>query len=265
MNGVFLLAPSMPRIAALVTMDITLENLGRIYSWDWALRNVSATIHDGESVCILGENGSGKSTLLQMIGGVIRPTQGSVRIDEHRARRGAVTARRRMLLLHPDQPMMGKNVVTHLGAAISLFDRDEPGIEDVAAKWLETLKVPYVSTPQESVRLSRGQSMKLWMATLFTLRPHLWMLDEPHQSGLDAFGIEILEHEIRSHRDAGGIVVFTSQWPPHARRLADRLFLLHGNELVFDGTVEGLSNHIDTVDESLHAILRKLESDDVGV
>ena len=254
----------MPRIVALNPMDIKLENLGRIYSWQWVLRNVNATIQDGESVCILGENGSGKSTLLKMISGVIRPTEGSIRINEHRVHRGAVAARRRLLLLHPDQPIVGKNVVTHMGAAISLFERDEPGIEDVAAKWLETLRVPQVTTPQEQIRLSRGQSMKLWMATLFTLRPHLWLLDEPHQSGLDAFGMEILEREIRMHHNAGGIVVFTSQWPPHGRRLADRLILLHGNQLVFDGSAEALSNNVDSIDESLRAILRKLESDSGG-
>lgn len=245
-------------------MDIKLENVGRIYSWDWVLRHANATISDGQTVCILGENGSGKSTLLKMIGGVIRPTEGLVRVGGKRVHRGAHTTRRHMLLLHPDQPVLGGNVLRHMGAAISLFGRDELGIEDVAAEWLEKLNVPYSSTSEKNVRLSRGQAMKLWMATLFTLRPHIWLLDEPHQSGLDAFGIEILEQQINDHRRSGGIVVFTSQWPPHAGRLADRVFLLHGKRIVFDAAVDAIADDLETVDDSLNAVLRHLGADNAS-
>ena len=246
-------------------MNITLENVGRIYSWDWALRHVSANVNNGECVCVLGANGSGKSTLLRMIGGVIRPTEGAICVGERRVRRGGVNVRRQMLLLHPGQPVLGGNVIRHLGAAISLFDCDTPGIEDIAAAWLEKLNVPHVATPQDSVGLSRGQAMKLWMATLFTLRPPIWLLDEPHQSGLDALGIETLENEIRAHRESGGIVIFTSQWPPHARRLASRVMLLHDNRMFFDGPVDALEEAVDTEEASLSVILRQLESNDGGV
>ncbi len=242
-------------------MEITLENVGRIYTWNWAVRNVSASVRGGESICILGENGSGKSTLLKMLAGVLRPTEGTIRINDRNVRRGAIGVSRKLLLLHPDQPMLGNDAVSHLGAAISLFQCDQPGIEQTASDWLQRLKVPSITSPQEKAKLSRGQTMKLWMATLFTLRPPIWLLDEPHQSGLDPFGMETLENEIGTHLNSGGIVVFTSQWPPHARRLAKRMWLLHNNRLVFDGGVNALSGGVDCGDRSLNAILRQLDSD----
>ena len=47
----------------------------------WALRNVSLTVKQGETIGIVGRNGSGKSTLLQIICGTLTPTQGDVRTN----------------------------------------------------------------------------------------------------------------------------------------------------------------------------------------
>ena len=46
----------------------------------WALRDVTLEIDEGETVGLLGHNGSGKSTLLKMIGGILKPTEGEVRV-----------------------------------------------------------------------------------------------------------------------------------------------------------------------------------------
>mgnify|MGYP003576880323 FL=1 len=47
----------------------------------WALRNISLTVRQGETIGIVGRNGSGKSTLLQIICGTLTPTQGDVRTN----------------------------------------------------------------------------------------------------------------------------------------------------------------------------------------
>ena len=46
----------------------------------WALRDVTFSVAQGETFCIVGENGSGKSTLLQIIAGILRPTSGHVAV-----------------------------------------------------------------------------------------------------------------------------------------------------------------------------------------
>ncbi|WP_203339597.1 ABC transporter ATP-binding protein [Planococcus beijingensis] len=65
---------------------VEVKNLSKVYGTDetavTALDNVSFTVNKGEFVCIIGPSGSGKSTLLHMLGGVDRPTTGSVSIDQ---------------------------------------------------------------------------------------------------------------------------------------------------------------------------------------
>lgn len=65
---------------------VEVKNLSKVYGTGetavTALDNVSFTVNKGEFVCIIGPSGSGKSTLLHMLGGVDRPTTGSVLIDQ---------------------------------------------------------------------------------------------------------------------------------------------------------------------------------------
>lgn len=65
---------------------IKVDNLIKSYSIGGevkALNNVSFSVKDGELVFIMGKSGSGKSTLLHMLGGLDKPTSGSVKYDEN--------------------------------------------------------------------------------------------------------------------------------------------------------------------------------------
>lgn len=65
---------------------VEVKNLSKVYGTGetavTALDDISFTVNKGEFVCIIGPSGSGKSTLLHMLGGVDRPTTGSVSIDQ---------------------------------------------------------------------------------------------------------------------------------------------------------------------------------------
>ena len=69
--------------------DIYLNDRSRVYEFfgsrnhhteHWALKDISFTVHAGRSFGIIGPNGAGKSTLLKLIGGISRPTEGTLKI-----------------------------------------------------------------------------------------------------------------------------------------------------------------------------------------
>lgn len=63
-------------------MELKIENLTKQYGNKMALQNVSFTLKPG-MVGLLGANGAGKSTLMRMICGVMKPTSGTVRLENY--------------------------------------------------------------------------------------------------------------------------------------------------------------------------------------
>ncbi len=237
-------------------VKIELDRFGRIFSTHWVLHEISTTIDPGTSVCILGANGAGKTTLLKAIAGNLRPTEGSVQYDGRKIRLGTFGLRKQFMFLEPDLPLVTQSAAKHVGRVLSMYGRDEVGVEDEVEKWLDHFRLAAKTSNKE--RFSRGEAMKLWLATLFVVAPPIWFLDEPHQWGLDAQGIEVLEDQIGKQVARGGTVVFTSQWPAHAARLADQVLVIHDTHLAYDGPAHGIVDRVDMRDEQLAAIVRGL-------
>ena len=66
-------------------MNISLDNIGKRYNYEWIFRNVNLDFGTGDNYVILGANGSGKSTLLQVIAGSLLASEGKVRYQSSRA------------------------------------------------------------------------------------------------------------------------------------------------------------------------------------
>ncbi len=107
-----------------------LEALGvsRRYGWRWALRDLDLAVSPGETLALLGKNGSGKTTLLKTLAGLLRPTQGVVRVDGEplsREKKGRIG-----LLSHEPMLYVGLTIRENLEYFAGLFgmEREEiPG------------------------------------------------------------------------------------------------------------------------------------------
>jgi len=157
-----------------------------------ALENIDLTVRQGESLVILGANGSGKSTLLKLLDGLYFPNHGEIAafgepLTEERLRDDAVNFafRRRVGLVFQDTDvqLFCASVLDEVAfAPLQLgFDHDEVKRRVDAA--LEALRIEklYDRAPH---RLSGGEKRRVALASLLSLNPEVWLLDEP-TIGLD--------------------------------------------------------------------------------
>lgn len=192
----------------------------------WALRDIDLTISAGTTIGLVGHNGSGKSTLLKLIGGILRPTSGSV------SRRGRLAA---LLELgagfHPD--LTGRENVFLNAALLGLsrretraaFDRivDFSGIGD----FIDTAVKFY----------SSGMAVRLGFAVAVHVDPDLLLVDEVLAVGDEAFQLKCID-KIREFQREGRTIIFVSHASQLVSQLCDRVAVLHHGSMIFDGETE---------------------------
>jgi energy-coupling factor transporter ATPase len=221
-----------------------------------ALAGVSLQVEGGEIVAVLGANGSGKSTLVRLANGMLRPAHGRITVDgvatvdgNPRALRGSESGgvghrdERQIRELvgvvfqHPDEQIVATAVEDDVA-----FGPENLGLPraEIRRRVDESLNVVGLEglERREPHLLSGGQKQRLVIAGALAMRPRYLVLDEP-TSMLDPQGrSEVLSVIARLRNDGRGILLVTHDLAEAAR--ADRVLVLHGGSVAFEGTPEEL-------------------------
>jgi ABC-type polysaccharide/polyol phosphate transport system ATPase subunit len=189
----------------------------------WALRHATVEIRPGESVGLVGHNGSGKSTLLKVAAGILRPSEGSVKVD------GRVAP---MLELGTgfDPDLSGRDNV-FLNGALMGYSRRE-----MAAKYERIVEFSelgaFIEMPVKNY--SSGMLARLGFAIATDVEPDILLIDEVLAVGDERFQAKCLERMERI-RSSGCTVLFVSHDMSTVERICGRALLLDHGALVFDG------------------------------
>ena len=168
-------------------MSIVIEHLNYVYMQGGpyetrALDDVSLTIHDGEFIGLIGHTGSGKSTLLNMLGGLDRPTSGSVKVDRFELGKLkdedlTVFRRQRIGFIFQNYnlvPILSSYENIVLPMQLDRKRPDERFLEKVVA--LLGLEKKLNSMPNQ---LSGGQQQRVAIARALASKPAIVLADEP--------------------------------------------------------------------------------------
>jgi ABC-2 type transport system ATP-binding protein len=207
--------------------------LGRRYGRTWALRDCTVDLPAGKVIGLVGPNGAGKTTLLHLLVGLLRPSQGSVRVLGGRP--GTPAVRPRVGFVGQDKPLYrGFTVAETLrmgGWLNPVFD--EPGTRHR----LSQLDIP---VGQRIGKLSGGQHAQVALALALGKRPDLLILDEP-VSSLDPLARrEFLRTVMADVAETGRSVLFSSHLIADLDRTCDHLLLLSASRVQLCGDVEQL-------------------------
>ena len=238
---------------------LEVNNLTHIYSVGTpfehtALKDISFSVERGEFIGIIGHTGSGKSTLMQQLNGLLKPTEGSVLLDNQDIwsdKRFTRQCRFRVGLVfqYPEYQLFEETVYKdiafgpkNMGLKADEIDRrvrEAAGFVGLTEEQLQT-------SPFD---LSGGQKRRVAIAGVIAMEPEVLILDEP-TAGLDPEGREEILRNIEAYRKAkNATIMMVSHSMNDVARLTDRLFVLCEGRLAIDGTPKEVFSRADELVE----------------
>jgi iron complex transport system ATP-binding protein len=204
------------------------------------LRDVTVAIAPGEFVGLLGPNGSGKSTLLRLIGGLLRPATGEVRLAGAEVRRlPRRTVARRVALVGqtpvlPEAFTVAELVLLGRTPHLGLLQPERPADYEAARRALVAAECLDLAGRRLG-ELSGGERQRATLAKALAQEPDLLLLDEPTAHLDPGVGQAIVATLLRLNREAGLTVLAVFHDINLAAASCPRLLLLHEGRIVADG------------------------------
>jgi ABC-2 type transport system ATP-binding protein len=222
-----------------------------------AVSGLDLTLAPGEFYALLGPNGAGKTTTLRMIAGLLRPDSGSISVFGRDVLADPLCAKAIMAWL-PDEPLLYDRLspMEYLEFVAGLW-RVAPALARARAEeLLETLGL-WPHRHERCEGFSRGMKQKTVLAGALIHDPQFLLLDEPF-TGLDAASARLVKDMLQARVAAGAAVILTTHILDVAERLATRIGILSGGELLAEGDLPGLQRHAGFTSGSLEDVFLHL-------
>jgi ABC-2 type transport system ATP-binding protein len=220
-------------------LPVSARGLVKVYGELVAVDHVDLTVEKGDVFGYLGPNGAGKTTSLRMLLGLIRPTEGSIRLfgrDPHIVGAKALhdvagfvegptfypylTARRNLRLLaayDEGEPRSKRARIEELLELVELRDRGDDKVGGY----------------------SHGMRQRLGIAAALLREPKLLLLDEP-TTGLDPAGMRDMRDLVRRLASEGITVLLSSHLLGEVEELCNRVAIIRKGRIVYEGQLQDL-------------------------
>jgi lipopolysaccharide export system ATP-binding protein len=219
------------------------DKLVKEYRQRRVVNGVSIGVSAGEIVGLLGPNGAGKTTTFNIVVGIVKPDEGSVRFQDEDITRLPMhlRARRGVGYLTQEPSVFRKLTVEENILAIletCKLDADERAVR--LKYLLDELDLSPLAQ-SKAYTLSGGEKRRLEITRALVTSPKLLLLDEPF-SGIDPIAVYEVQKIIRRLKERGLGILVTDHNVRETLKLVDRAYLIHKGEVVYDGLAEQLVN-----------------------
>ena len=226
-----------PPDPALADVPLAVEGLGKAYGDGFrAVRDLTFRVEPGRVLGLLGPNGAGKTTTLRMLIGLIRPTEGRIRVFGHPVSAGAPVLSRVGAFVE------GPGFLPHVSGLrnLELFwaATGRPAADAHLAEALEIAGLRD-DVHRRVKTYSQGMRQRLAIAQAMLGLPDLLVLDEP-TNGLDPPQIREMREVLTRYAATGRTVVVSSHLLAEVEQTCTHVLVMHAGRLVAEGPVAEL-------------------------
>ena len=210
----------------------------------YANDGISFVANKGEVVGILGPNGAGKTTLLRMLAGIMEPTDGTISIAGLNYDKNSLEIKKQIAFLSGNTNLY-KDLSTYelLMMCGDYYGVPEKTLESRIKEVTKTLDMTFIHQRIET--LSVGQLQRAGIARCLIHSPEYYILDEA-TSGLDIMSSKSILDFIKTERDAGKCILYSTHYMEEAENICDRVVLIHKGKVLGIETPEEIKKKTKT-------------------
>ncbi|MFC0560537.1 ABC transporter ATP-binding protein [Halalkalibacter alkalisediminis] len=213
---------------------VKVTNLTKKFGEFTALDRVNLEVNSGEVIGFIGPNGAGKSTTIRVLLGILKASEGEVKIFDQDAWGDAVEIHKRVAYV-PGDVNLWPNLTG--GEVIDLFVKLR-GTHDKSRR--EELIKKFNLDPTKKCRTySKGNRQKVALIAAFSSDADLYILDEP-TSGLDPLMEQVFQECVKDVKSKGKSVILSSHILSEVEKLCDKVAIIRQGSMIETGTLDEL-------------------------
>ncbi|MEA1064930.1 putrescine export ABC transporter ATP-binding protein SapF [Apirhabdus apintestini] len=222
-----------------------------------AVKPLSFTLRERQTLAIIGENGSGKSTLAKMLAGVIAPTSGELVIDDRPLRYGDYSFRSKQIRMIFQDPATSLDPRQRVSQILDIPLRLNTELEPKARREqiVETLRMVGLLPDHASYyphMLAPGQKQRLGLARALILRPKVIIADEALASLDMSMRSQLINLMLELQEKQGISYIYVTQHLGMMKHISDLVMVMHEGEVVERGSTA------DVLASPLHELTKRL-------
>ncbi len=206
------------------------------------LRDVSLTVGDGESVCLVGRNGAGKTTTIDSIMGLLPVRSGAItwngaditKLPTHRRALSGIGYSPEDAGIFPDLTV-AENFQISQSLARAAGKPPPVGSDGVDERVVALFPEVRAFIQRRGLFLSGGQKKMVAIGRAMTLSPSILLMDEPFE-GLAPVVVTRFIDAVRRIKEMGISLLIAESNLMTASRVADRLYAIDRGEIIFEGS-----------------------------
>ena len=227
---------------------LSLRKIVKQYENVLAVDHISLTIPKQSIFGLLGPNGAGKTTTIRMINQIIGMDSGEILINNEKLRINHTS----IIGYMPEE--RGLYSQMRVGEHL-LFLAELKGLKKKAARlkideWIEKFQIQDWWN-KKIIELSKGMQQKIQFIATVLHTPDLLIFDEPF-TGLDPINTKLIKNEIKSLRDKGATIIFSTHRMEQVEEICEEIALINKGKIILNGEIHELKhkykkNHYEIV------------------
>lgn len=230
-----------------------------------AVKPISFTLHEGQTLAIIGENGSGKSTLAKMLAGMLAPSSGEILINEQPLIFGDYHYRSKQVRMIFQDPVTSLNPRQRIGQILDVPLRLHAELNNDTQARIQRINNTLLQVGLRTDHayyyphmLASGQIQRVALARALILRPKVIVADEALAALDMSIRSQIINLMLELQQKHGIAYIYVTQHIGMMKHVSDQLMVMHQGEVIERGSTA------DVLSSPLHNLTKRLIASHFG-